>query len=68
MSNAPNTSHRLLVDAPTAAESLSISPRLRWSMTASGDIPNIRLRRRALYDPRDLKAFIHQCKKGGDVR
>lgn len=64
---------RILMDAKSAAKALGISPRLLWSMTASGEIPVVRIRRRTLYDRRDLFAVVDQrkqlgCMPNGGVR
>ncbi len=53
-----------LVSGKVASSMLGISPRLLWSMTNSGEIPHIRLRRRVMYDPRDLRELIDANKTG----
>ena len=54
----------LLLTPQEAAEALAISPRKLWSMTASGEIPSVRIGRSVRIDIRDLIAFIDQQKKG----
>lgn len=56
---------RLLVNATTTAEMLSISARSLWQLTHDGAIPSVRLGRRRLYDVRDLTAFIDRVKAAG---
>ena len=41
-----------------AAKALAISPRKLWAMTASGEIPHIRLGRCVRYPIDDLRAWI----------
>jgi len=48
-----------LVDTHVAAETLSISERTLWGLTAPrGPIPVVRIGRSVRYDQRDLIAFI----------
>lgn len=63
MANPPNTPNgvapdALLIAARQAAKVLGISTRLLWSMTNARQIPHVRVRRRVLYDPLDLRAWI----------
>jgi len=53
----------LLWDVRRTAQSLNISERTLWSMTKAGEIPHIRIRRRVLFDPQDVKGWIAQQKK-----
>ena len=53
-----NPLDKLLVTAKEAAKMLSISARLLWSLTASREIPVVRIGRRTLYSPTDLQAWI----------
>jgi hypothetical protein len=48
----------LLVSASTAAAMLGISQRLLWSLTAGKEIPHVRIRRRVMYDPNDLREYL----------
>ena len=50
-----------------AANALRISPRKLWSMTASGEIPHIRLGRCVRYPVDDLQRWIDQQTKGGNA-
>ncbi len=56
-------------EAPTllkpskAAEALAISPRKLWALTASGDIPCVRIGRSVRYDADDLRDFIETRKR-----
>jgi excisionase family DNA binding protein len=60
--NAPS---KFLLTPKQAAETLSISPRKLWGMTASGEIPHIRLGRCVRYAVDDLLEMIERMKKGG---
>ncbi len=55
---------RALLTAKEAAGVLSISPRLLWSLTASGEIPCVRIRRAVRYDSDDLDKWIQEHKYG----
>ena len=55
----------LLLTPQQAAETLAISPRKLWGMTASGEIPHIRLGRCVRYPIDDLQRWIDERKKGG---
>ena len=58
-------SRLLLLTAAQAAEALAISPRKLWGMTASGEIPHVKLGRCVRYPVDDLERWIDQQKKGG---
>ena len=58
----------LLFYAREAAAALAISPRKLWDMTASGEIPHIRLGRSVRYPLDDLRCWIDRQKKGSTVR
>ena len=55
----------LLVDSRKAAAMLSISQRLLFTLTKQNTIPHVRINRRVLYSPDDLRRWIDQQKKGG---
>jgi len=56
---------RLLLAAREAAEAMSICEKTLWNVTEPrGDLPCVRINRRVLYDPNDLRAWIAK-KKGG---
>ena len=58
---------RLLLPAPEAAEALSVCDKTLWSVTEPrGDLPCVRIGRRVLYDPTDLRRWI-DSQKGGSV-
>lgn len=52
----------LLVDARSAAKMLCVSERTLWSLSDRGQLASVRIGRRRLYDPRDLKAFVDRRK------
>lgn len=56
---------KLLLKAPEAAEVLSISERTLWALTASGEIPCVRIGRSVRYSVDDLREWIDRQKGGG---
>lgn len=62
--NAPRTLEALL-NTHEAHQLLGISARLLWTLTNRGEIPHVRIGRRTLYDPCDLRAWIQRRKSGG---
>jgi len=64
--NDTPTTPTLLLNAADASKALAISPRKLWSLTASGELPAIRIGRSVRYDIADLRAFIDAQKKGGN--
>jgi len=52
----------LLLNARNAARALAISTRKLWELTNCRDIPSVRIGRRVLYDPSDLRAWIDKQK------
>ncbi len=58
----------LLLNSRQAAEELSISERKLWSLTASGDIPHIRIGRAVRYPADDLHHWIKERTQGGNQR
>jgi len=65
-----STRNRLLVDARTAAQMLSVSQRTLYSLTTPrGEIPVIKLAGRSLrYAVDDLRAFVDSRREGGVIR
>lgn len=55
----------LLLTPAQAAEVLAISPRKLWSMTASGEVPHVRLGRSVRYPVGDLQRWVDEATKGG---
>ena len=49
---------KILLNAKEAAAALSISPRSLWSLTASREIPAVRIGRSVRYSLDDLREFI----------
>lgn len=60
-----STQSEILVDAEAASQSLSISPRLLWTLTKSGEIPSLRLGRRVLYPRKALEKWVEQRIQSG---
>ena len=58
------TLNPLLINTRDAARALAISTRTLWELTNCRDIPSVRIGRRVLYDPSDLRAWIDKQKKG----
>ena len=66
--NTPTASTpALLLNPAQAAEALAISPRKLWAMTASGEIPHVRLGRSVRYPVADLEQWIEEQRNGGIV-
>ena len=55
----------LLMTPQEAAEALSISPRKLWGMTASGEIPHVRIGRCVRYRISSLNEYLASKEKGG---
>lgn len=55
----------LLLTPKQAAETLAISPRKLWSLTASSVIPYVKIGRCVRYAVSDLESWIESQKKGG---
>lgn len=53
-----------LLSAREAAARLGIGLRLLWQVSVGGELPSVRIGRRRLYDPADLRRFIDQRKRG----
>lgn len=52
----------LLLTPREAAEALRISQRKLWGLTASGQIPCVRIGRSVRYQPNDLRTWIDRRK------
>jgi len=52
-------SEQLAISKKEAARLLSISERTLFQLVADGEIPVIRLKRKVLFRPTDLKAWLH---------
>lgn len=52
----------VLLTPKEAAATLGISPRKLWSLTASGDVPCLRIGRSVRYDAADLADFVETLK------
>ena len=57
------TQDTLLWGKQKSAQALGISERKLHSMTKAGEIPCVRFGGRVLYDLRDLRQVIDQCKQ-----
>lgn len=54
---------RLLLTPAETSKALSISPRKLWAITASGEIPHLKIGRSVRYSVDDLRAWIDGRKK-----
>lgn len=57
----------LLMTPKQAAQTLSLSPRKLWSLTASGEIPHLKIGRSVRYPVKDLSEWIEAQRKGGNA-
>lgn len=62
MDERRTTLNPLLINTRDAARALSISTRKLWELTNCREIPSVRIGRRVLYDPSDLRAWIDKQK------
>ena len=53
-----------LMTAAQTAKALCVSPRTVWTLTQEGALACIRIGRRVLYAPADIRAFIARCRAG----
>jgi excisionase family DNA binding protein len=51
-------SMKLLLSAREAAKAMSISERTLWTLTKEGKIPCVRIKKRVLYNLRELERWI----------
>ena len=56
----------LLLTSHQAARALAISPRKLWSLTATGEIPHVRIGRCVRYVVADLERWVLKERKGGE--
>ena len=56
---------KLLIGVREAAKRLSISERMLWQLTQRGVVKHVRMGRRVLYDPQDLRATIDSLRQPG---
>ena len=68
MNNSTPPNLALLLKPNEAAQSLAISPRKLWSLTASGEIPHVRIGRSVRYAIDDVKDWIKAQTKGGESK
>ena len=55
-----------LMTAEQTAMALGVSPRTVWTLTQESALACVRIGRRVLYDPADVRAFVDRCREGGD--
>ena len=54
----------ILLNLRDAAQALAISPRSLWEWTKAGRVPHVRLGRRLLYAPDDLRRWVQSQRQG----
>ena len=59
------STNQLLLTAKETANALAISERKLWGMTASGEIPHVRIGKCQRYPVADLQRWIAAQTKGG---
>jgi excisionase family DNA binding protein len=59
------TGQSLLVNAAEAARLLAVSERTLWSLTSSGEIPAVRVRRCLRYAVRELEIYVEHLREVG---
>jgi excisionase family DNA binding protein len=57
----------ILLSLKDAARALAVSDRSLWEWTKAGKVPHIRLGRRVLYSPDDLRRWVEGQRQGPDV-
>ncbi len=55
-----------LMTTGETATALGVSSRTVWTLTQEGALACVRIGRRVLYDPADVRAFVDRCREGGD--
>lgn len=53
-----------LIDARRSTALLGIKSRKFWELSNAGAFPTVRIGRRVLFDPADLRAYADKCKGG----
>ena len=55
-----------LMTADQTAKALGVSARTVWTLTQEGALACVRIGRRVLYTPDDIRAFVDRCRQGGE--
>jgi len=55
-----------LLTVDETAKTLCVSPRTVWTLTQERALACVRIGRRVLYAPDDVRAFVDRCREGGD--
>lgn len=64
--DSTSQTNQLLLTAKATARALAISERKLWGMTASGEIPHVRISRSVRYTVADLQRWIEAHTFGGN--
>jgi len=54
---SPNPSEPLLIGVEEVARLLNVSPRTVWTLTATGELPHLRIGRRVLYSSEGVRSW-----------
>lgn len=54
---SPNPSEPLLIGVEEVARLLNVSPRTVWTLTATGELPHLRIGRRVLYSREGVRSW-----------
>ena len=57
----------ILLSLKDAARALAVSDRSLWEWTKAGKVPHVRLGRRVLYSPDDLRRWVEGQRRGPNV-
>jgi excisionase family DNA binding protein len=63
----PQSVQPILLSLKDAARALAVSDRSLWEWTKAGKVPHVRLGRRVLYSPDDLRRWVEGQRRGPDV-
>jgi len=63
----PQSVPPILLSLKDAARALAVSDRSLWEWTKAGKVPHIRLGRRVLYSPDDLRRWVEGQRQGPDL-
>ena len=64
--SSPQSVQPILLSLKDAARALAVSDRSLWEWTKAGKVPHVRLGRRVLYSPDDLRRWVEGQRQGPD--
>ena len=65
--SSPQSVPPILLNLKDAARALAVSDRSLWEWTKAGKVPHVRLGRRVLYSPDDLRRWVEGQRQGPDL-